>query len=322
MIYRGLDSIDYLAACADKLETAASSHWRTFHADFHFDGLNFEGLKGFGGNNKPYKGFRNLVHSLLQKHFRRMGHRFPDFARIEDIAKTITEQQERAYDLDVIRQALTLACLQKTISTNRSSSIDMACVIGDGFATMATLMLVAGFAKRIVLVNLTKTLLVDLWYLRLYFGEKQFDASARLLTELEDVDALTGEGFSEPNSGCQVLAIQAENHELLKHFPIDIAINIVSMQEMDPPVIGGYFNDLRSVAKKRKLFFYCCNREEKVLPDGTVTRFIDYPWQPNDEILLDELCPWHQRYYSTRPPFYRNYDGPIRHRLVVMGGDI
>jgi hypothetical protein len=30
----------------------------------------------------------------------------------------------------------------------------------------------------------------------------------------------------------------------------------------------------------------------------------------------DELCPWHLKYYSTKPPFYHDYDGPIRHRLA------
>ena len=62
--------------------------------------------------------------------------------------------------------------------------------------------------------------------------------------------------------------------------------------------------------------FYCCNREEKTLPDGTIVKFDNYPWHLSSEIQEDELCPWSQKYYSPRPPFYRNYLGPIRHRLV------
>ena len=115
-----------------------------------------------------------------------------------------------------------------------------------------------------------------------------------------------------------MIAIQASNHELLRYCPVDIALNIASMQEMDPPVIAAYFDDLRAIPSQRQLVFYCCNREEKVLPDGTVTRFLAYPWHPSDQILVDEYAPWHQQYYTLMPPFYRPYDGPHRHRLVTF----
>lgn len=74
---------------------------------------------------------------------------------------------------------------------------------------------------------------------------------------------------------------------------MDLALNVASFQEMNPPVIGEYFDDLRAAAAGRGLVFYCCNREEKRLPDGTVSRFAEYPWSGSDKILLDELCPWH-----------------------------
>ncbi len=114
------------------------------------------------------------------------------------------------------------------------------------------------------------------------------------------------------------MAIQASHHELLKDCPVDLALNIVSMQEMDPPVIEAYFDDLRAIAARREVVFYCCNREKKTLPDGTVTCFDQYPWNESDQIIVDELCPWHQFYYVLRPPFYRPYDGPIRHRLMTL----
>jgi hypothetical protein len=120
------------------------------------------------------------------------------------------------------------------------------------------------------------------------------------------------------DSDVDLVAIQAANHALLRQAPLDLVINIASMQEMDPPVIDSYFEDLRTVSAAKRLHFYCCNREEKRLPDGTVTRFADYPWHDSDQVLVDERCPWHQQYYVTRPPFYRNYDGPTRHRLVRM----
>ena len=90
------------------------------------------------------------------------------------------------------------------------------------------------------------------------------------------------------------------------------------MQEMDPPVIEKYFNNLRSAAVNKEIHFYCANREEKILPDGTLTRFSKYPWSSKDKVKVDELCPWHQSTYSYKPPFYRPLDGPIRHRLVKL----
>ena len=53
-----------------------------------------------------------------------------------------------------------------------------------------------------------------------------------------------------------------------------------------------------------------------MLPDGTITRFSEYPWLLGDDVMDDQLCPLHQFYYAYNPPFYRPYDGPIRHRLV------
>src|SRR5205823_5026710 len=78
----------------------------------------------------------------------------------------------------------------------------------------------------------------------------------------------------------KLIAIQASNHTLLRQAPLDLVINIASMQEMDAPVIAAYFEDLRSRQDGRALYFYCCNREEKRLPDGTITRFAEYPWSP------------------------------------------
>jgi hypothetical protein len=189
-------------------------------------------------------------------------------------------------------------------------------VIGDGFGSMTSLLLASRSAGRVILINLTKTLMVDLWFLKLWMGDQVFDASVDLVTNPEEFSTAlgkpTGEGFG------RVIAIRAMDHQLLRECSANFAINIASMQEMDTPVIAAYFDDLRSIAGNQELMFYCCNREEKSLPDGTITRFSQYPWAAADKIIADELCPWHQQFYSFKPPFFRPYDGPIRHRLAVM----
>ena len=90
---------------------------------------------------------------------------------------------------------------------------------------------------------------------------------------------------------------------------------------MNPEIIASYFQDFREVAKKKDVYFYCCNRIEKTFPDGTKAKFFDYPWSKSDEIILDEFCPWHQEYYSVFPPMYRKYDGLHQHRFIKVSSN-
>ena len=110
--------------------------------------------------------------------------------------------------------------------------------------------------------------------------------------------------------------MEAENYEFLNGLPISLFINIASMQEMNLEVIQHYFQYMRSSLEIP--YFYCCNRLEKKLPDGTMVRFLDYPWDMDDKILIDELSPWYQTYPAPNPPFWRRFDGPIHHRLVKL----
>ena len=86
---------------------------------------------------------------------------------------------------------------------------------------------------------------------------------------------------------------------------------------MDLVVIKNYFKFLYT-QKNKPFYFYTCNREEKFLPDGSLTRFKDYPFKTKDLLIIDELCPWHQDFYTFRPPFKRLYDGPTRHQLRIV----
>ena len=310
MSYRGQAAIDYLASQIQLEDPGESSHWRHFHRDFALraDGA-FTGLQGFGGCARPYRGVRALVHHALQWKYRRVGRRYPEFECLDAVASSIVERQGRACDLDVLRQTITLAFLKRHLPWLGKDSI--VAVIGDGFASMTTLLLAAGLAKQVYLVNLNKTLLVDLAYFARWAGQRSSLATG-LAVDPDDV----AQACASPDQA--VVAIQASNHALLARAPIDVAINIASMQEMDPPVIADYFANLRTAAARKSLHFYCCNRVEKSLPDSTIVRFSAYPWNEADEILIDELCPWHQQYYSARAPFYHPYDGPIWHRLARL----
>lgn len=313
MIYSGQSAIDYLAEQIQETDdSAASSHWRKYHSEFVYTGEGFNGLQGFGGLSKS-NFFRRFFHRIFQRKFRRLGFKLTSFSEIDTKANEISQSQGRVYDLDFLRQSLTVAFLKSHLKLTQPET---ACVIGDGFASMTSLLLANKLSNQIILVNLTKTLLVDLWYLKLWMGPDAFDSTVTLVTELKSLEEVLAQPIGNLDSQRRVIAIQAVDHQLIRHCPIDLAINSVSMQEMNPTIIKEYFDDLHEISSKRELFFYCCNREEKILPDGTITRFSHYPWNVKDFIIVDELCPWHQEFYTFLPPFYRPYDGPIRHRLT------
>lgn len=312
MSYRGRAAIGFLRTALGDEDRAASSHWRHFHKDFELhDNGAITGLAGFGGCSKRYRGVRFFSHRVLQRRYRAMAMGFNSFGKLDRLALSITKKQERAYDLDVLRQTITLAFLSHHLAGLTRNSV--VAVIGDGFASMTTLLLASEFAKCVILVNLNRTLLVDLLFFEKWASYEPISHDVNLVVDGEGAESFLN---SERQQG--VVAIQASNHALLSQFPIDLAINMVSMQEMDPPVIADYFADMRAVDTNTALPFYCCNREEKRLPDGTITRFTDYPWRDEDQVLIDELCPWNQQYYSVTPPFYRPYDGAVRHRLVRL----
>jgi hypothetical protein len=104
----------------------------------------------------------------------------------------------------------------------------------------------------------------------------------------------------------------------MRDLPISLFINSASIQEMDLSMINNYFDAMRTSTVES--YFYCVNREEKTLPDGSVIRFNDYPWQSSDITVsgIDGMCPWYQEYPSSIPPFWKPFDGPIWHRLIKL----
>jgi len=158
VVYHGKQAITFLASQIDNVDVKASSHWRKYHSNFKFNGETFDGLEGFGGNKKRNL-IDNAIHRILQRRFRRQGKKYPSFARIDYLANYMTLKQSRIYDLDVLRQAITVSFLKETLADELSSPATV-CVIGDGFASMTSLLLASRTAQRVILVNLTKTYLL------------------------------------------------------------------------------------------------------------------------------------------------------------------
>ncbi len=316
----GLTTEQSILAIADAVrvdggDAAASSHWRNEAglADHPLvqDPLNFD-LKtadstAFGplGGISVKIGMKHcLAHWLLQTPLRALGIGYLGFTGADKIAAGIARAQGRAYDKDLLRHTLTLALLQRHLGATLNQGT--IAVIGDGFANMSALLLRTHPSAKVILVNLHKSLLFDCVFLR----KAITDVSISLVRS----DADMRDALASPDVQC--IALAAENASLLRLAPVTLGINILSMMEMDPPVTAAYFDLLRR-ALADKTAFYCCNRVEKTLPDGTLTRFDAYPWDADDEILVDAMCRWTRLAYRSRPPFYY-LSNPVRHRLVYL----
>lgn len=293
----------YLIKNINKRETESSSHWNYYHQDFKFENGKLRGIKGFGHNHNYYGFFSNSIHFLFQRKYFKMSSKSSFFKEINQSAILIAKKQKRAYGLDVLRQTLTLDFLKQKSALKKTGTV---LIIGDGFGTMTSLLLENKLSKHIFIINLRKTLLVDLIYLEKVIGQKRFNQEVVLINQLDDIKKV--------DSSVRVIAIEAENYTFLKLIEKDLVINIASFQEMDMNVIHNYFDYL--YAQRNKPFYlYLCNREEKTLPDGSKIAIAAYNLNNKDKILVDELCPWHQDFYTFRPPFIKKYDGPTRHQL-------
>jgi len=177
------------------------------------------------------------------------------------------------------------------------------CIIGDGYGFLGTLIKNLLPKAKIIFVNLGRQLLFDIYYFSKIFPE---------------IDLLLLEKYEDQNTVMDhsIIFLEAEQYELLNKLPISLFINIASMQEMDMSVIQKYFEYMRTSTVES--YFYCCNREEKTYPDGNVIRFLDYPWNEDERIIIHEPCTWYQKLPVNRPPFWIDFDGVHLHRLIQL----
>ncbi len=216
--------------------------------------------------------------------------------KILQAAKKIAKATNRDFSYDLARMLLTVDLLKKHTDGFDGKRI---VIIGDGYGSLGCLLKACYPQARITFINLGRTLTFDA-----YYSDRAFpNLNHKLISSASDILC---DDFNY---------IEAERSN---EFEIegDLFVNIASMQEMNLDVIGAYFKILRGQIKDT--LFYCCNRLEKSLPDGTIVKFFEYPWSKTDEIVVDELCPWHQRAPKLRPPFVYRFDGPIQHRLVKI----
>lgn len=285
-----------------------SSHWRTVgwqkvnekDNKWQASGYGF----GFFSTASSYNKFKFFPQKLLLAYLLKKHECSNYLIKNGDL---IAFMSGRLFDFDCVKQVLSLHSIIKLLDSGIylfRRGIKTVCVIGDGYGYFSSLIRLIDPDVRVISINLGRTLFFDVLY------------SMKCFPEIHPILLAEEENKCELVSNNQLIFIEAENFGFLKGLPIDLFVNIASMQEMDPGVIEKYFQYMRS-SSQSPCYFYCCNRVEKKLPDGTITEFMKYPWQ-NSVILLDELCPWYQKYPLSKPPFWFAFDGPIQHRFVRL----
>lgn len=214
--------------------------------------------------------------------------------KVNTLLKTLIYclKSRQIFGYDVTRMALTIEFLERNIGNLDSKSF---CLIGDGYGRFGSILKSIFPNCKVIYINLGRTLLFDY-----YYTSKVFPKSAHLVIRTQSE---LSDDFSY---------IEAERYREIK-IEAEIFINIASMQEMNMKAINDYFSLFKS--QSHPIYFYCANRISKKLPDGSVINFNEYPWN-GMKVLADELCPWHQKFPSIKPPFVRKFDGPVQHRLV------
>jgi putative sugar O-methyltransferase len=292
----------------DLSEKSISSHWVEYLKDFQYKNGEFSGRGLPEGKGSRRTKLQRAGEYIFQTPFRRQGKQFSEFNKVLQCANRLHKERNTSLQLGTLRQVLSLAFLQKHIALDQFT--DPIVVIGDGFGIMSSLLLsyLSGSTPKIVVVNLTQNLLIDTVFIK---KSIPFVNICLVKNAVEYHEAVE-------DSAINVICIQADNAQLISGEAIGLAINISSMQEMSHSVISGYFDFMRT-SPNQKTYFYCANRIEKKLPDGTIVNFFKYPWNSKDQIMIDDLCPWQQYYYNyKRPPFYFRYDGEHQHRLALM----
>ncbi|MBO6675214.1 MAG: hypothetical protein JJ908_00245 [Rhizobiales bacterium] len=276
-----------------------SSHWQKYTQDRRVSETEIIGISGFGNAAKRSR-LRQTVHDAFQRYL--VGLSNPVFSSGPyHAADRYCTAQNRALDMDVLRHVFTMTLLKRLLPTGALP--DCVCIIGDGQANFVSAALSDPSAPKVISINLVDVLMSDLMLLAMLPG-----MTASSFAVVRDKNGLA-EARSDPQ--VRVILLAAHRVDLLRAEAVPLFVNIASFQEMSPDVVEEYFDVMRS----NKSHHYNCNRLRKVLPGGEVLAFEHYPWG-DARILLDEPCPWHQRFYAFRWPFIRTYDGPTHHRFV------
>ncbi len=263
-----------------------SSHWQKYLGE-NSNYLNEFKQFGFGSYTK--KSPKNVAQNLLGKIiFGNKVFKTDTFKKY----KLIFDKINRFIDVDTIRHIFTFEKIKKICNPK---SI---CIIGDGKINGVLGAHLTYPYSKIYSVNLSETLIND------YLIIKKINTVLKDTVELVD-------DINFKNTDKILCLVPSNFKRFLLNKNIDLFISMASFQEMTTNEVSNYFEIIKNNNSK----LYSCNREYKKLPGGEELYFDRYPWENSKKIFWED-CPWHQKFYSLRPPFIRKYDGNVKHCLV------
>ena len=206
--------------------------------------------------------------------------------------KSVFDKVNRYIDSDTIRHIFTFEMLKEYVNPKS------VCIIGDGKINGILGARLTFPLAKIYSVNLSETLIND----NIILDKTDIDLKESV-TLVEDVNNYSKDSI--------MTLIPSSKKTFLTNKKIELFINMATFQEIPNYETNEYFE----IIKNNKSKLYCCNREYKKLPGGEELYFEKYPFS-NSKKIFWENCPWHQKFYSLRPPFIHKYNGNIKHCLV------
>jgi len=305
-----------MARTASLPPESVSSHWqvhgRQTVVECHADTVSLR-ASGFPTVVRPGFGGR-VLYAAERWSYRSVTAQLKSFPAVWQVVRRLLCQLGGGPDFHAFKSACVLATLSDHWAAQGVSPKTFM-LIGDGDGFLGALIRRYLPSARLYCVDLPKTLV--------------FQAQMHSVTDPSATLSLLGQHGRIPEvEASHVIFVLPQAIEEISE-PIDCAINMTSMQEMTTEMIAAYFSFLRrrSIPQSR---FYCVNRAHKELSGGEVIRFEDYPWQSDDEVFLDGVCPYYTHFFAPytcprgprcfglRVPYLNYFDGCHRHRLVRL----
>ena len=305
-------------------DSGASSHWKKYglQSEIEIEDNVIETLHGVGfGDCHGRYSFSKWFHFVtILSYLVMIPHRSRVFSWMICARKLLRPLSDLDifFSYDVFRQCCIASILEPYIVKWKNPKI---LFIGDGYGILAGLLKSRFRKSQAFLVDIFPALFFQAIVLGKCFPD--------LKHGFEEFYKFKEEGSDDQPGTMDFTYCHGEDLTYLNQQTFDLVINVASMQEMNRDIVNRYFRFIRSHLSDEGLF-YCCNREEKVLPDGEVLKFQEYPWHHMDKPLLDGEPPFFKHYFShgrtmrrlkvagISVPFGRLFDGSVRHRLTRL----
>jgi len=204
----------------------------------------------------------------------------------------------RLLDFDVVKHFIIEAKLSQFLDFEKKQI----CIIGDGWGNFGQILKSLYPSSSITFLNLGENLFFDS-----LMTNKLFPNLDHNLQDLSKSQEL-GIDFN-----------YASNKECLADSKFDLVMNIASFSEMNLNTIQEYYSWIGAHLNSGG-FFYHCNRESKILPDGSRTSIQEFPSDLlNAQEIFSDQCEWYSRYPTGRIPLFKPFDGNFREFLYKLG---